>query len=477
MYERVRAIIEREQLLDPGKDVLVGVSGGPDSLVLMDILDRLGYSLIVAHLNHALRQEADDEAREVQLISESRGLNFVSEVIDVAAYAYQKSLSIEEAARIVRYEFLFRQAALHKVQAVAVGHTADDQVETVVMHMLRGCGLSGLRGMQFRALPNSWSQEVALLRPLLTFWRSEILAHCERLQLKPVFDRSNFENTYFRNLLRNDLIPYLERYNPAIKQILWRMSNVLAGDYQVIEQVINEVWEKCVITFSQDYVIFDYQALLKQPLGIQRGLLRQGINYLRPGLRDIDFQSIERALNFMFSPTQTGQMDLISGLRLSLEGNQLILADWNARLPREEWPQVTVHESINLKTPGKLQLMDGWVLHSEHVKDLVTAFRRATLNKDTFQAWVSIDSFSAPLQLRTRKPGDRIQPLGMEGHSVKLSEYMINLKIPRRVRDAWPLISTNGEIVWAPGIALAHPFRLTESTREAVYMHFYKIED
>jgi tRNA(Ile)-lysidine synthase len=476
MYEQVRALIERENLLDPGKDVLVGVSGGPDSLVLMDILDRLGYALVVAHLNHSLRQEADEEAREVQRISESRGLKFISEVKDVASYAAQNSLSIEEAARIVRYEFLFRQAALHKVQAVAVGHTADDQVETVVMHMLRGCGLAGLRGMQLCALPNHWSQEIALLRPLLAFWRDEIIAYCERHRLKPIFDRSNFENTYFRNRLRSDLIPYLERYNPAIKQVIWRMANVLAGDHLVLEQVIKAAWKTCVISHGQDFVIFDQLALLKQPVGIQRGLLRHGINLLRPGLRDIDFQSIERALNFTISPTQTGQMDLISGLRLSLEGNQLILADWDAPLTRGEWPQVTLHESIILETPGQMQLKDGWVLHSERVKDLVTAFRQATMNEDAFQAWVSTDNLSAPLLLRTRKPGDRIQPLGMKEHSVKLSEYMINLKIPRRVRDAWPLITTNGDIVWAPGIALAHPYRLKESTRQAVYMQLYKME-
>ncbi|MFU8772282.1 MAG: tRNA lysidine(34) synthetase TilS, partial [Anaerolineales bacterium] len=249
-----------------------------------------------------------------------------------------------------------------------------------------------------------------------------------------------------------------------------------AGDHQVLELVIEQAWETCIMSYGSDHVIFDRPALIDKPIGLQRGLLRQGISLLRPGLRDIDFQCIERALRFLVSPSQTGQIDLIAGLRLSLENNRLILADWDAQIPGDEWPQVTMDGSITLKTPGQMQLKDGWVLHSEHVKDLVTAFRQATINEDAFQAWVSTDNLSAPLLVRTRKTGDRIQPLGMEEHSVKLSEYMINLKIPRRVRDAWPLISTEGDIVWAPGIALAHPFRLTEATLQAVYMKLYKLE-
>ncbi|MBE0408634.1 MAG: tRNA lysidine(34) synthetase TilS [Anaerolineales bacterium] len=476
MYERVREFIERERVLEPGQVVLVGVSGGPDSLVLMDVLHHLGYPLVVAHLNHSLRPEAEAEACQVQRMAEDRGLTFILKKEDVPGYAVEHSLAVEEAARIVRYEFLFRQAVDHKCQAVAVGHNADDQVETVVMHILRGSGLAGLRGMQLRAMPNSWSQEIALVRPLLPFWREEILAHCERHNLQPVFDRSNLDTTYFRNRLRNELIPILQQYNPAIRKIIWRMSNVLAGDHQLLEQVVEQAWETCVLSYGPSHVIFDQSALMEKPVGLKRGLLRQGISTLRSGLRDIDFNCVERGLRFLASPSKTGQIDLIAGLRLSLENNRLILADWDAQIPADEWPQVTMDGSITLKTPGQMQLKDGWVLHSEHVKDLVTDFRQATINEDAFQAWVSTDNLSAPLLVRTRKTGDRIQPLGMEEHSVKLSEYMINLKIPRRVRDAWPLISTEGDIVWAPGIALAHPFRLTEATRQAVYMKLYKLE-
>jgi tRNA(Ile)-lysidine synthase len=477
MYEQVRALIEREKLLEPGQVILVGVSGGPDSLVLMDVLDCLGYPLIVAHLNHSLRQEADEEAREVQRIAESRELIFTSEKRDVAGYAQENALSIEEAARIVRYEFLFRQAAKLNAQAVAVGHTANDQVETVVMHLLRGCGLAGLKGMQFCALPNSWSREIALLRPLLALWREDIISHCVRHHLKPVFDSSNLDNTYFRNLLRNELIPYLEKYNPAIKEIVWRMANVLEGDHRVLVQIIEKEWQTCVLSHGRGYVIFDHSALKGQPIGLQRGLLRQGINQLRPGLRDIDFNSVERAVNFILKPTQTGQIDLIAGLRLWLEDEQLILAGWDSHLPTINWPQIINGGLRILPISGQIDLGNDWVLRCEPITDLTAAYRQALMNDDPFQAWVSTDDLQGTLLIRSRKPGDRIQPLGMGGHSVKLSEYMINVKIPRRVRDAWPVIATQTEIVWVPGIALTHPYRLTETTHQALYLHLSRIGD
>jgi len=474
MHGSVQGLIEREKLLHPGMPILVGVSGGPDSLALMDILDRLGYQLVIAHLNHGLRSEAEVEAREVHRMAQARSIPIALDKIDVGEYAEKHSLSIEEAARTVRYQFLFQQAKRYQAQAVAVGHTADDQVETVIMHLLRGSGLAGLRGMQFRTLPNNWSYEIPLVRPLLAFWRDEVLAYCQQQQLKPQFDRTNLDVTYFRNRLRHEMIPYLEKYNPAIKEIFWRMSLVLGGDHQVLEGVVEDVWRDCIVTQGDGFVTLDPSALKDQFVGVQRGIFRKAISILRPGLRNIDFNSIERAVDFLDCPTQTRQIDLIAGLYLFIENGRLILADWQADLPCEEWPQIYVGEDIPLEVPGKFKLGNGWFIRTEMVSDLDEARKQAIKNIDSFKAWISMDHTQMFLKLRSRKPGDRFQPLGMEGHSVKLSEYMINQKIPRRVRERWPLIVSGNDIVWIPGIALSHQFRLAESTRQAAFIKLHK---
>lgn len=199
MQERVNICLRDECFLKPDKPVIVAVSGGPDSLCLLDILHKFSSLLMVAHFNHGLRPESESDARAVRREAEKRSLTFILGEDDVATFAADNRLSIEEAARIRRYRFLFAQAEKYDTQAVAVGHTADDQIETMLMHLLRGSGLSGLKGMPARSSPNAWSAGIPLLRPLISIWREEVLAYCREYDLKPVIDRSNMDTTIYRN--------------------------------------------------------------------------------------------------------------------------------------------------------------------------------------------------------------------------------------------------------------------------------------
>ena len=209
MLEVVRSVLQNRCGLTPLSRLLVAVSAGPDSLCLLHVLWQLGYSVVVAHLDHGLRVESAAEAAMVQHFAEDLGVQWVCKRQDVQGYATQNGLSIEEAARNLRYRYLFEQAERLEAQAVAVGHNADDQVETVLMHLLRGAGLSGLRGMGHYSLPNPWSQRIPLVRPLLGIWRGEIQAYLDRSGLKPSLDSSNLELRYYRNRLRHELIPHL----------------------------------------------------------------------------------------------------------------------------------------------------------------------------------------------------------------------------------------------------------------------------
>jgi tRNA(Ile)-lysidine synthase len=476
VLEQLVSIIRENCLLDPDLPVLAGVSGGPDSLCMLDILHQLSYQVIVAHLDHGLRAESAQEAVRLHQIAEGYGLPYILEQGDVRAYAASHSLSIEEAAREVRYRFLFEQAARYQAQAVAVGHTANDQVETVLMHLLRGSGLPGLRGMSYRSLPNPWSQNIPLVRPLLGAWREDILAHLEQNGLQPNLDASNLDTHFYRNRLRHELVPQLEKLNPGVQNRLWQMADILSEDEHVLEIVEQAAWAGCIIKTGPGYVALDVKILRRQALGLQRRLLRRAIGLLHPGLRDIEFKTIERAIHFLNSVSRSGQTDLAAGLRLEQEGERLWLATWEADLPGMGWPQVKPGVQLRLAVPGEILLSGGWQLQAERLTANPELFEQAQSNTHTYQAWLDQDKLVLPLLVRSRQPGERFQPLGMAVHSLKLSDFMINSHVPRRARNDWPLVISGEGIVWVPGYRIGESCAVKESTRQLARLSLQRID-
>ena len=244
------SILHEQCRLDPARPLVVAVSGGPDSLCLMDILRQAGYHIIVAHFNHKLREESDLEANTVEKMAARLGLPSVIESGDVRAFAKEKKLSIEDAARTLRYRFLFTLARERAAQAVAVGHTADDQVETVLMHFLRGAGLNGLKGMTYRTVLSVFDVEIPLVRPLLDVWREETIVYCAGQGLRPHYDTSNNSLNFLRNRVRHLLIPSLETYNPKFREAAWRTAQSLTADYEILTQSVDAAWTRAVVSES-----------------------------------------------------------------------------------------------------------------------------------------------------------------------------------------------------------------------------------
>jgi tRNA(Ile)-lysidine synthase len=315
MLKNLNQILQDECQLNLDHPIVVGVSGGPDSLCALDVLDRSGYPVLVAHFNHKLRSEADADALTIQLLADQRDLRFMLGEGDVSERAEQEKESIEEAARNERYRFLFNCAEEVGAQAVVVGHSADDQVETVLMHLLRGAGMSGLSGMRTRALPNAWSDHIPLVRPLIGIWRTQILAYCTERGFDPLIDASNQDITYFRNRLRHELIPYLESYNPAIRKLIWRTAKVMRGEMELVDQLVDAAWEDCLLAQGAGYIALDTQRCSQHPVSVQRHIIRRGISFLRPGLRDIGFNAVEKGVNNLQSAKPCAEIDLISGLK------------------------------------------------------------------------------------------------------------------------------------------------------------------
>ena len=470
MLDKIARILQHEGKLEAKKLSLVGVSGGPDSLCLLHALHSLGYHIIATHVNHGLRPEADDEEQMVKQSAGELGVEFTSSKVDVLSYASENSISIEEAARTMRYHSLFAHAEKMGASAVLVGHTADDQVETILMHLLRGSGLVGLRGMEIRSVPNPWSDHIPLIRPLLSSWREEIMKYLADQGLKPISDQSNLDTTFFRNRLRHELLPILEKYNPHIRENLQRVGLILRDDFAVINQITTEAWESNLARQGLDYLAFHLTGFRELPLSIQRYLLRRAVAYHLPGLRDVDFDCIERGIGFLCGPKSHGQVDLVAGLRIIKDGGLFWLTTWQADLPGTEFPAINLSAEFLITIPSTHSLNNNWVLQITSAPDPELAIQQSLANMDPFQAWLDVDGLKHPMVVRSRRAGERFQPLGMNGRSMKVSDLMINLKLPKRARITWPLVCSGEDILWIPGYRLSHQVRIKPNSRSIVHL-------
>jgi tRNA(Ile)-lysidine synthase len=468
MLENFESILRDQCQLMRDRPIIVGVSGGPDSLCLMEALRQAGYKVIVAHFNHQLRPDAAQDARAVEKMASRLMLASVLDGVDVRAHAEAEKLSIEEAARNLRYRFMFNLAREHNAQAVAVGHTADDQVETVLMHFLRGSGLAGLKGMMHRTIVETFDPEIPIIRPLLDYWREETVVYCAANGLRPHYDSTNDSLNFQRNRIRHLLLPTLESYNPKFREAIKRMSQSLKADHDFLHDAMESSWDKSLVELGQEEVVFDYENFLHCSLGLQRNMLKRSLLHLRPGL-DVTFSVLERATDFINDhETSSTRVNLKGGLRMFREGDRIYICTPEAGLPFNLWPQLSGGEQ-SVQIPGQLNLTAGWKFTSERWGIPALALEHAERNEDPYQVWLDADKLPPNLSLRIRHSGDQFEPLGLEGHRQKLSDFMVNEKMPQRAREHWPLLSAGDAIVWVPGYRPAHPFRLTESTRNVIY--------
>jgi len=487
LTRRVRKTIERYDLIQPGDRVVVGVSGGADSVCLLHVLLELsadfGFDIHVAHLNHQIRGEAaDEDAIFVRDLAKRWKVPFTIESCDVPALAAKHKMALEEAARRARYAFLGRVATEHNAQSIAVGHNADDQVETILMHWLRGSGLAGLRGM----LPSTplaglrlfaednqrfVSSAIRIIRPLLEVRRADIEAYCDYLNIKPRFDLSNLDTTYFRNRLRHELIPYLETYQPNIREILRRTGQIVMADYALLRDLMERAWTETVRSESAEAITFDLQQWRALPLSTKRSIVREAIHRLRRSLRNINWIHVENAVEALESKPAGTQVTLPQGLMMTIEYDQFRIADRGYMPTTSDIPLLSI-SPIPLTVPGTTHLPDSVWSVQANLLEIAEYRSEYEPNPDRWQAFFDYDTVKEPLSLRTRQPGDQFQPLNMRGHHQTVRDFMINAKIPQAFRDRIPLLVSPQGILWIVGWRPSETAKITDRTKRVLYIAF-----
>ena len=457
LLDQVRATIVQHNLFARGDTIVIGVSGGPDSLVLLHVLralrEELQIALHIAHLNHQLRgKDSDADAGYVSALAREWGLPATVEVRDVGALARQDHVSLEQAARQARYAFLARIAQHIGARVVAVAHNADDQVETVLMHFIRGAGLAGLRGMQYKSEIGDWrlqirdsqspSSNLQLVRPLLDVTRVEIEKYCQAHYLAPRNDQSNFDTTILRNRLRHQVLPFLEELNPNLRAVLLRTACSTADDYDFLHSRIRAAYDH-VAQETAGVIIFDREVWRALHPALQRGTLRVAIQQLRQNLRDVEWTHVENARRIALEKTTGAEATLPQDLVLVVGYSEFVIRDAARRLPLPDMPLLRV-ERLTLPFEGITELPHtNWVVETGIIREQEVA--------DQWTAFFDPAKCRGEIYLRCRQPGDRFQPAGLRGHSQSLNAFLINEKIPSAVRDQLPILIIGEHIAWVCG--------------------------
>lgn len=464
LVSAVRAFIGAQHMLRSHAPLVVAVSGGPDSLCLLHILRELsadfGVALHVAHLDHQIRGvESAAEARFVADLARDWGVPVTIGAIDVPAQAAQQRTNLHAAARVARYGFLAEVAQAVGAQAVAVAHHAGDQAETVLLHALRGAGSEGLSGIRPVVPWHSWAPSTdeydgaLLIRPLLPLERSAIDGYCATHSLAPRYDPSNLDRSATRNRIRHELLPQLIEYNPHIVAALGRTASICADEHDYLVAALEAEWPRLVTRRAASININGAVWRTLHP-ALQRLALRQAYHMLMRG-PTLTFEQVEQA-RALAQAGVGGMLPLPGGvmLRVGYSGS-FTLGEQLA----PDGPQLPAQQAV-LPEQGMIALGEGWAL-------VVKPGGHPPTEQTVWQLQLDAGQLPGPLLVRRRKPGDRLR-LGHGQGSRRVQDILVDAKVPRALRAAWPLVATASALIWVVGARAADEYRAGPSCNQVI---------
>jgi tRNA(Ile)-lysidine synthase len=456
----LESFVKARELFEPGARIIIGVSGGPDSMALLSLLGELrskwDLDLMVLHCHHGLRPEADEEERLVRTWAKKWGCLFFRRKLPVGDFKKESGMSLQEAARELRYRAFLEYAELKKVGRVALAHTANDQAEEVLIGLIRGAGLGGLAGIPVK--------RGLFIRPLLWAYRPEILDY---LILKDVpfrEDPSNRDLRYLRARVRHHLLPELTKYSPNILHQLNQTAGLFQKDEEFFQEKVNEI-ASLVISGSGDSIAISRSKLAGLPQALSSRLIQKAVLSGTGSLRHLRAVHILAVIAAAKGKRVRGQIPLPEGWSVWWDRHNLNFAP------------VLSHENLVKPFFYEISRPEEVVIHETREKLL---FRKVKVPKETVRflkdenpARVDFDKLVWPLVIRSMRPGDRFQPLGMAG-SKKISRFFIDRKIPANLRSRIPLVLSKGKIIWAAGLAIGQAFRLESKSSLALEMEYLR---
>jgi len=462
MLRKIEKTIERFSMLKKHNKVLLCVSGGPDSVAMLyaflHIAKKMRLKLFIAHFNHCLRKnQSDGDQRYVEKLTNHFKIPLFAQKEDTKKFAKTNRLSLEDAARRLRYDFFIRRAEGLGIDSIVTAHTKDDQAETVLMRILRGSGLRGLRGI----VPKSSLSGYAIIRPLIDVERKEVIQYLKKNKIRPRIDSSNKDKKFFRNKIRLELLPYLKKnYNPKIKDLLVGISEAIGSDYEYLTLKHKSIYRK-MTRINREEVKISLSDFRKSHVSLKRALTRNAIEDLKGDLDNIDFRHWSEVEDLV-NKRPIGSIVDLPGM-ISVKKSASLLRFYSRA--KKKAPEKK-EASVIVNVPGDTAF-------GKNILKTTITKRYRNLNSDLKNIeQIDFDKVSFPLTLRTRRPGDRFMPLGMKRYK-KMSDFFIDEKIPLKRRERTPLLlSATGEIIWVLKVRISEMVKATDKTKKVLKLKF-----
>jgi len=452
MHELIKNNIINKKLIVDGDNILIALSGGPDSVFLFHNLrklkDIISFNLYASHINHMYRgKDAMHDEEFVRDLCQKYGVRLFVKRKNAAEYARELKVTEEEAGRVLRYGFFNENLSQIGGGKIALAHNLNDQAETVLQRLIRGTGIDGLSAMSF--------QKGNLIRPMLNVSRDEIMAYLHENNYQYCIDITNSQDIYGRNKIRLNLIPYLEKnFSPNIQATLSRMAEAMERDKKIIEKYIDIKFKELLKDRSGSKLVLDLNLLRALDVGERGRIIRRGIEELKGNTVNVEMKHIDNAISLMDAGKTGKKIDLTGGFTIEISYDNFIINKRLDKVPEFEY-NIALNEITHIKEVNKTLLARVFEAGTETWEDIE--------DKDSF--CVDFDLVKGSLTVRNRRPGDSITPCGMEG-SKKVKDVFIDLKIPKEERDSRLIVADDENIIWLEGYRINDKYKINESTKK-----------
>ncbi len=461
--ERLKNNLNKNNLISNNNRLLLGVSGGPDSLTMLDLFtkirDNFNLELMVFHLNHLFRKKANKEAEYVKKICAKKDVTPIIQIHDVPEYVRGNNLSPEEGARKIRFKYLKEIFQKNNIDKVCLAHNKDDLVETVLLNIFRGCGLKGLKGIEDDIIIDG----MEIIHPLLIFFRSEIIDYCDSNNLEPVYDPSNKSDLYSRNRLRNNIIPIIEeQINSNAKQVVTRMTETIKEDYNFIKQYSNDKFKELLIENDNWKYILKLTEMKSLHPSIVKRIINIIIKKLKGNIDNFYYKHYNDIMKFIEAKETGDILDLPDNINIKISYDKLIIM-------KGTFSKIEEYSKL-IEDEGEYLLP-----YNQKLKFEIIPKRLDWRNyKDKNICLIDFNKVEFPLKVRNRRNGDTFIPLGMDGHK-KVKDFFIDKKVPGYMRDKIPIVfDGKGNLLWICGYRMDERIKLGKSSQKTILIKYQK---